>query len=168
MAWHSYIGCFAVVHIAQHAYDFSLCAAGAPHGLLRADVNEAPLFTSSLTATVPENAAVGTFVYGMRVAREDCNDAYSFTINAQEGGMFAVEAPRPFAVRSGSLLVSIPANFEVQSSYVVTIGVTDDSLIAPGGKSRISDMRWDMGWDGWGGGWSGALQACYCHGPNAL
>ncbi len=159
-------------------------------GLFRADVNEAPLFTSSLTATVPENAAVGTFVYGMRVAREDCNDAYSFTINAQEGGMFAVEAPRPFAVRSGSLLVSIPANFEVQSSYVVTIGVTDDSLIAPGGKSRMSDMRWDMGWDGWGGGWSawrcnttpaavtqvsrlgprgaGALQACCCRGPNVL
>ncbi len=110
-----------------------------------ADVNEPPVFTSPLTASVPENVAVGTFVYGMTVAREDCNDAYSFAITAQQDGMFAVQTPQAFAVRTGALVVANAANFEAQSSYVVTLSVTDDSRIAPG-KSGLCGLGSCASW----------------------
>jgi len=85
------------------------------------DLDEAPVIDDA-TFAVDENSPDGTAVGSVPVVEPDANDTYSYAIVAGDpGGAFAIDNAGNLTVADGSQL-----DFESQSSYTLTVQVTDD------------------------------------------
>jgi hypothetical protein len=85
------------------------------------DLDEAPVIDDA-TLAVDENAANGTAVGGVPVAKPDANDTYTYNITSgNTGGAFAIDNAGNLTVADGSQL-----NFESQNTYALAVQVTDD------------------------------------------
>ena len=91
--------------------------------------NEPPVFSSNTAArNVDENTARGVN-FGERVAAtDDAEDTLTYSLDSTSRDTFAIDAS------SGQLLTRAPLNFEVKSSYTVTVTAIDTA----GGTDTIT------------------------------
>ncbi|PPR24311.1 MAG: Serralysin C, partial [Alphaproteobacteria bacterium MarineAlpha10_Bin2] len=88
------------------------------------DVNEAPTLGDQGFA-VAENVALGTVVGTVASSDPDAGDALSYAIaSGSEGGAFAIDAG------TGEITVQGALDYEGQSSYALTVEVTDGGLLS--------------------------------------
>lgn len=90
--------------------------------VLNAPENNAPVITSTNTASVNENVAVGTLVKTVTATDPDANAiTYSITSGNSEG-MFAINAA------TGAITTLRTPNFENTSTYTLTVRATDNGF----------------------------------------
>ncbi|MBF0272408.1 MAG: cadherin domain-containing protein, partial [Magnetococcales bacterium] len=89
------------------------------------DVNETPTLTSSVSGSVAENAAISTVVYTATATDPDAGDTQTFSLSGTDAAAFSINAT------TGAVTLGASADYESQSSYAITVTVTDaDGLTA--------------------------------------
>ncbi len=88
------------------------------------NINTAPLFTDgeSITLTIAENTASGTDIGGAVAATDADNDTLTYTLGGTDAASFTIDST------SGQLRTSSSLDYEIQSTYTVTITASDGNL----------------------------------------
>ncbi|MES2904247.1 MAG: cadherin domain-containing protein [Pseudomonadota bacterium] len=86
------------------------------------DVNENPVITSPTTATVAENAPVGTVVYTAAATDVDSDTILTYSLGGADAGLLNINAV------TGAVTLRTSANFEAKSVYNFTVTATDDDV----------------------------------------
>ncbi len=83
-------------------------------------VNDPPIITSGVTATIAENAVISTVVYTATASDVDTvgGDTITWTLAGPDAASFDIAA-------NGQLTLKAPANFEAKSVYTVSVVATD-------------------------------------------
>ncbi|NWK55003.1 cadherin domain-containing protein [Verrucomicrobiaceae bacterium N1E253] len=86
------------------------------------DVNEAPVAADS-SGSLTEDSMIGAAVATVAASDVDAGDSLSFAITAgNTGNAFAIDS-------SGNITTTTPLDYETQSSYTLTVTVTDTGLL---------------------------------------
>ncbi len=96
------------------------------------DINDAPQFTdgANTTRSIAENTATSSNIGDAVTATDEDNDTLTYTLGGTDAASFSIVST------SGQLQTNAALNYEVKSSYAVTISVTDNN----GGKATINVM----------------------------
>ncbi|MBF0190716.1 MAG: cadherin domain-containing protein, partial [Magnetococcales bacterium] len=84
-----------------------------------ASVNDAPVFTSTTTGSVSENAATSTVVYTATATDVDSGDSQIYSLGGTDASLFSIDAA------TGVVTLKAAADYESQSSYAINVIVTD-------------------------------------------
>jgi len=83
------------------------------------DVNEAPVFSSTDSAGVSENAAISTVIYTAQASDVDTNDAITYSLGGTDAASFNINAS------SGEVTLKASADYETKNSYAIEVTATD-------------------------------------------
>jgi Ca2+-binding RTX toxin-like protein len=81
--------------------------------------NDGPTVTSGSSATVAENAAIGTVVYDASATDPDAGDTVSFSLGGADAAAFNID------VTTGEVRLNASADFEAKASYAIDVIGTD-------------------------------------------